>query len=85
MNNSIIINEKKENKIPFLYDLKIKTAIYGFVLYLLLSSITSFKVLNLIFKNIFNNSVELLNDKNELSFLGRIIMASIIAIGLFTF
>ena len=82
MNNT---NEKKENKIPFLYVLKIKTAIYGFVLYILLSSITSFKVLNLIFKNIFNNSVELLNDKNEPSFLARIIMAFIIAIVLFTF
>jgi Ni,Fe-hydrogenase I cytochrome b subunit len=83
--NNTISNEKKENKIPFLYALKIKTAIYGFVLYTLLSSITSFKVLNLIFKNIFNNSVELLNDKNELSFLGRIIMAVIIAFVLFTF
>jgi len=84
MNNTVIINEKKE-KIPFLYVLKLKTAIYGFVLYLLLSSITSFKVLNLIIKNIFNNSIELLNDKNEPSFLGKIIMAFIIAIILFTF
>ena len=82
INNNIIQEEKK---IPFLYVLKLKTAIYGFVLFILLSSITAFKVLNLIFKNIFNNSIELLNDKNEMSFLGRIIMATIIAIVLFTF
>lgn len=82
INNNINQDQKK---IQFLYVLKLKTAIYGFVLFILLSSITAFKILNLIVKNIFNNSIELLNDKNEMSFLGRIIMATIIAIVLFTF
>ena len=77
------MNKNKENKeIPeFLYAMKIKTAIYGFILYLLLSNNTAFKILNMIF----NNSVILLNDKNEPSILARLIMAFIIAFCLFIF
>jgi len=73
-------NNKKENP-DFLYAMKIKTAIYGFVLYLLLSNDTAFKILNMIF----NNSIVLLNDKNEPSILARFIMAFIIAFCLFIF
>ena len=52
---------KKEKEIPeFLYVMKLKTAIYGFILYLLLSNEIAFKILNMIF----NNSIVLLNDKN---------------------
>jgi Ni,Fe-hydrogenase I cytochrome b subunit len=75
-------NNKKKEEIPdFLYAMKIKTAIYGFILYLLLSNNTAFKILNMIF----NNSVVLLNDKNEPSILARLIMAFIIAFCLFIF
>jgi hypothetical protein len=73
-------NNQKE-KPDFLYVMKIKTAIYGFVLYLLLSNDTAFKILNMIF----NNSIVLLNDKNEPSILARFIMAFIIAFCLFIF
>ena len=73
-------NNQKE-KPDFLYVMKIKTAIYGFVLYLLLSNDTAFKILNMIF----NNSIVLLNDKNEPSILARFIMAFIIALCLFIF
>jgi hypothetical protein len=73
-------NNQKE-KPDFLYVMKIKTAIYGFVLYLLLSNDTAFKILNMIF----NNSIVLLNDKNEPSILARFIMAFIIAVCLFIF
>ena len=74
---------KGQNKklLNFLYVMKLKTAIYGFILYLLLSNNTAFKILNMIF----NNSLKLLNDKNEPSILARIIMAFIIAIILFIF
>jgi Ni,Fe-hydrogenase I cytochrome b subunit len=76
------MNKEKNKKLPeFLYFMKLKTAIYGFILYLLLSNNTAFKILNMIF----NNSLKLLNDKNEPSILARIIMAFIIAIILFTF
>ena len=71
----------KNEKTDFLYVMKIKTAIYGFVLYLLLSNNTAFKILNMIF----NNSIVLLNDKNEPSILARFIMAFIIALCLFIF
>jgi hypothetical protein len=75
------MNNKKKEKPDFLYVMKIKTAIYGFVLYLLLSNDTAFKILNMIF----NNSIVLLNDKNEPSILARFIMAFIIALCLFIF
>lgn len=76
------MNKEQNKKLPdFLYVMKLKTAIYGFILYLLLSNNTAFKILNMIF----NNSLKLLNDKNEPSILARIIMAFIIAIILFIF
>ena len=76
------MNKEKNKKLPdFLYVMKLKTAIYAFILYLLLSTNTAFKILNMIF----NNSVKLLNDKNEPSILARIIMAFILAIILFIF
>ena len=76
------MNKDEKKKLPdFLYVMKLKTAIYGFILYLLLSNNTAFKILNMIF----NNSLKLLNDKNEPSILARIIMAFIIAIILFIF
>lgn len=76
------MNKEKNKNLPdFLYIMKLKTAIYGFILYLLLSNNTAFKILNMIF----NNSVKLLNDKNEPLILARIIMAFVIAIILFTF
>jgi hypothetical protein len=76
------MNKNNKKEIPdFLYGMKIKTAVYGFVLYLLLSNNTAFKILNMIF----NNSIILLNDKNEPSILARLIMAFIIAFCLFIF
>jgi hypothetical protein len=74
--------EDKKKKLPdFLYSMKLKTALLGAVLYLLLSNYYAFQFLNMIF----NNWIILLNDKNEPSILARIIMASIIAVILFIF
>ena len=76
------MNKNNKKELPdFLYGMKIKTAVYGFVLYLLLSNNIAFKILNMIF----NNSIILLNDKNEPSILARLIMAFIIAVCLFIF
>lgn len=76
------MNKEKQKKLPdFLYVMKLKTAIFGFILYLLLSTTTAFKILNMIF----NNSLKLLNDKNEASIIAKIIMAFILAIILFFF
>ena len=78
------IEEIKEKK-DFLYSMKLRTAIIGFILYLLLSSTLAFKILQLIFTNIFNNHFEIINEKNEATILSKLIMASIIAIILFIF
>jgi hypothetical protein len=76
--------EKKEKLIHFNYKLKLRTAIIGFVLYLLLSTTTAFKVLQIIVSSFFNN-IDIINEQNEPSFLSKLIMAFIIAIILFIF
>lgn len=75
-------NQIKKQKLPkFLYLLKLKTAIYAFVFFLLLSSEYAYQLLNMIF----NNSLILLNNKKEPSILARNIMALILAIIIFIF
>lgn len=78
-----ITNEKKEEEIhKFQYKLKFRTAIIGFILYLLLTTKTSFKILHLILNASFHFPGE---QNNENSFLDKIIMAFIIAVILFIF
>jgi hypothetical protein len=89
-NNENINIEKNENKeekkVYFQYKLKLRTAVIGFVLFLLLSSTNAYKILNIIFKSIFNiKNTEILDEKNEPSLLGKIIMGIIIFIILFIF
>jgi len=73
----------EEKKNYFQYKIKIRNGIIGFLLYLLLSTTTSFKILNLIM-NQFNN-IEIINEKNEPSIFAKLFMASIIGIILFIF
>ena len=75
----------KEQKKDFLYSMKLRTAILGFILYLILSSSIAFKILHLITSNIFNNQFEIINEKKEPSILSKLFMASIIFIILFIF
>ncbi len=77
-------NEIKEKPKDFFYSLKLRTAIIGFLLYLLLSGKTAFRVLNIIISSIVNN-IEIINEQKEATILARIIMAIIIAIILFIF
>ena len=80
-----ITNEKKEDtKSAFQYKLKLRTAIIGFVLYLLLSTETSFKILHLLLNTSMSFSF-LKEQNNEITFLDKFIMAFIIAIILFIF
>ena len=80
-----ITNEKKEDtKSAFQYKLKLRTAIIGFVLYLLLSTETSFKILHLLLNASMSFSF-LKEQNNEITFLDKFIMAFIIAIILFIF
>jgi len=76
--------EEPVKKKDFYYTLKLRTAIIGFVLYLLLSSNTAFKILNLIIST-FINHIEIINEQKEPSFIAKLIMAIIIAIILFIF
>lgn len=80
MNN--INNKKQKEQLPkFLYLLKLKTAIYSFIFFLLLSNNYAYQLLNMIF----NNSLILLNNKNEPTILAKSIMALILAIIIFIF
>ena len=74
-------NNKKEKLPKFLYSLKLRSSIIAFVFFLLLSSEYAYQFLDMIF----NNSLVLLNEKKEPSFLGKIIMGLIIAIIIFIF
>lgn len=75
-----ITNEKKKER--FQYKLKFRTAVIGFILYLLLSTKTSFKILHIILNALFYFHRE---QNNEITFLDKFIMAFIIAIILFIF
>jgi len=75
------LEEKKE----FMYSMKLRTAIIGFILFLLLSTQVSYKILQTIFNNFFHNQSLILNEKNNPTFFSKLIMASIIAIILFIF
>jgi hypothetical protein len=74
-------NEKKD----FYYSMKLRTSIIGFILFLVLSSQLSYKILQTIFLHINNNPLIILNEKNKPTFISKLIMAFIIAIILFIF
>lgn len=77
---------KKDNRNnDFFYSMKLRTAIIGFIFFLILSSHVSYKILQTIFNNIYNNQIIIINEKNNPSFFSKLIMASIIAIILFIF
>ena len=79
------MKEIEDEKKDFYYSMKLRTAIIGFILFLILSSKISYEVLKTIFLNINNNSSIILNEKNKPTFLSKLIMAFIIAIILFIF
>jgi len=78
-------NENVNEKEPFLYVLKFRTAIYSFILFVLLSNKIAFNVLNVIISSLFNNRIEIFNDKNEITLLASFIMAVFFALCIFIF
>lgn len=77
------INKDLKQK-DFYYTLKLRTALIGLISYLLLSSMTAFKVLQLIISStIFD--IQIIDEKKEPTILARLIMSLIIAILLFIF
>jgi len=76
--------KKEENK-DFYYSMKLKTALIGFILFLILSSKLSYKILQTIFLSFNNNPLIILNEKNKSTFISNLIMAFILATILFIF
>jgi len=76
------MNNKKEedDNNNFLYTMKFKTAVYVFILYLLLSHNLTFTILNLIIP-----SIGIINDKIEPTLLARCIIAFIFSLIIFIF
>jgi hypothetical protein len=75
-------NKKKTVKMDnFQYKLKLRTAVYGFLLYLLLTTPYAFKVLSYFF----NDTSIIINNNNQPTFIAHLVMASIIFIFLFIF
>ncbi len=74
-------NNKKTVKMDnFQYKLKLRTAVYGFLLYLLLTTPYAFKVLSYFF-----NDTSIIINNNQPTFIAHLVMASIIFIFLFIF
>lgn len=74
-------NKKKTVKMDnFQYKLKLRTAIYGFLLYLILTTPYAFKALSYFF-----NDKSIIINNNQPTFIAHLIMASIIFIFLFIF
>jgi hypothetical protein len=74
-------NKKKTVKMDnFQYKLKLRTAVYGFLLYLLLTTPYAFKVLSYFF-----NDTSIIINNNQPTFIAHLVMASIIFIFLFIF
>jgi len=79
------LNKEANENTDFKYTYKLRIAIIGFVLYLLLSTELSFKILGLIVYTFYNDNTFIINEKNEPTFLAKFIMAVIIFITLFIF
>ena len=84
----IIINKLQKNKsndLPnFSYISKFKTAIYGFILFIILSNKISYKIINMIFL-LFTKRSDIINEREEPMPLGIFINALIMGFILFMF
>ncbi len=77
--------EKKVDDIGgFQYVNKFKSAIYAFILFILLSHKVAYKILDLIIK-VFTNNVEVIDENENPLLLGTFIMATLMAIIIFIF
>jgi len=75
--NSAPQENKKEQ---FLYKMKLKSAIYVFILFLLLSDNKTYMILNLILP-----SFDIINDKNEPTILAKCVIAFLFSLIIFIF
>lgn len=76
-------DSKNEKSSYGVYISKFKTSIYAFVLFLILSSTSAYKILDIILKLITPN-IEIMDDEcDEPALLGRVIMGTFMSIILF--
>jgi hypothetical protein len=68
----------------FQYINKLRSALLASLLFLILSNHVSYKILDLIFSS-FSNNQHVLDDENNVTFVGNFTMALIIAILVFVF
>lgn len=77
-------NKQKNEDDSFQYKNKIKSGLYAFVLFSILSQKVSYKILDLIVK-VFSNKIEVVDENENPLFLGIIIMSSICGLTIFMF
>ena len=77
-----IVQEREKE--PFLYVQKFKSAVYAFILFVVLSNSTAYSIINTILGGIFNN-IQLLNEKNEPNHLAIFINGLIVGLFIFIF
>lgn len=71
------MDKEDKKKLDFLYVLKFKTAVYCLILFFLLSNRKTYQILDIIFSNIFR--IEIINENNEPTIFGTLIMGFIFA------
>ena len=81
----IELQNAKDNDIPkFSYTNKFKSAVYAFILFILLSNKISFKITSIIF-TIFTNKNDIINEYDEPLPLGIFINALVLGVLIFIF
>lgn len=79
------IKVKTEPKLgEFQYVNKFKSALYAFILFIILSHKVAYKILDLIIK-VFTNNIDVIDENDNPIMLGTIIMAFLVAIIIFIF
>jgi hypothetical protein len=73
---------QKEKKEDFLYVEKFRSAVFAFILFIILSTKVAYNIINMILTSVFNN-IQLLNEKNEPNHLAIFINALLIGIFIF--
>lgn len=77
------INNENTKNLYSSYIAKFKSAVYAFLLFLLLSSSSAYKILDIVMK-LFSNNIEVIDEEcMEPVLLGRIIMAGLMALVIF--
>ena len=78
------LQKKSVEKQEFQYVNKFKSAIYTFVLFIILSHKVAYKVLDLIIK-VFTHNIEVIDENDNPMILGTLIMAVLFALIIFLF